>query len=339
MDKVLNFQPTSATSEESLVHTGFADKDPVELSVVIPTYKAQGCLKALYERLTAALRAIGKSYELIFVEDCGPDQSWAQLKALADADEHVSAYKLSRNFGQQMAITAGLSKARGNWTVVMDCDLQDPPELIEAIYQRALQGYDIVFTRRKQRTHSLLRLWASKIYFAIVNLFSQSHAGGSYGAFTIISAEVREAYLKFFDVNRHYLMILFWLGYDSAEIEYEQGNRYEGESSYGLYALIKLALSGVFFQTTVLLKLIVCLGFAVSSIGLAIAFWAFVQYFLHGSLPGWTSLTILVLLLGGVTLTCQGIVGLYVGEIFDQVKNRPLFVIAREYGARTNKSA
>jgi dolichol-phosphate mannosyltransferase len=312
---------------------------PVEISVVVPTYKAEGCLRALHERLSATLVAMGKTYELIFVEDCGPDNSWSVLKSLADSDERVTAYKLSKNFGQQMAITAGLSRAEGNWIVVMDCDLQDPPELIEKLYAHAKLGHDIVFAKRKQRTHSQFRRFVSRFYFAIVNALSQTHAGGDYGAFTLISREVKESYLRFSDVNRHYLMILFWLGFETSEVEYEQEERYAGKSSYSLLSLLKLATEGVFFQTTILLKLIVLLGFLVSIAGVLIAVWAAAEYFLQGALPGWTSLTVLILLLGGISLTSHGIVGLYVGEIFDQVKQRPLFVIARAHGVKSRRES
>jgi polyisoprenyl-phosphate glycosyltransferase len=336
VETTLNCQPSSMADEQLRSSSPNTTSTSIEISVVIPTYKARGCLSALHERLTTALTKIGKNHEIIFVEDGCPDDSWSKLKELADADEKVVAYKLSKNFGQQMAITAGLSKARGNWTVVMDCDLQDPPEVIERLYKRAKEGFDIVFAMRKQRTHSRMRLLASKLYFAVVNLFGQTQVGGKYGGFSIISREVKDAYLKFSDVNRHYQMILAWLGFEVSTVDYEQGDRYEGKSSYNLYALAKLAVQGVFFQTTILLKLIVFLGFLVSLIGLAIASWATFQYFTRGALPGWTSLTVLILLVGGAILICQGVLGLYVGEIFDQVKQRPLFVISREYGVKTH---
>ena len=323
--------PTVSEANQQDAH---AESPRVELSIVVPTYKAEGCLRALHERLTRALGDLGKTYELIFVEDGSPDSSWSVLMELADSDTRVSAYKLSRNFGQQMAITAGLSKAQGNWIVVMDCDLQDPPEFIEQLYERAQQGFDIVYATRKRRPHGKLRLLASKMYFAIVNLFGPVNDGGKYGSFNLFSRRVKDAFLRFSDVNRHYLMILKWLGFQSSEVEYEQSSRYHGESSYGLYELLKLAVEGVFFQTTSLLKFIVVLGLFVSFAGFLVACWAGIHYILHGGLPGWTSLTILILLLGGANLVSQGVVGLYVGEIFDQVKQRPLFIISREYSAR-----
>lgn len=339
LDSVINFQPV--VDQVQLRNPAVTDQAdvPVEISVVIPTYRAQECLLALHERLTSALKSLTDNYEIIFVEDCGPDQSWLVLTELAERDEKVLAYKLSKNFGQQMAITAGLAKANGDWTVVMDCDLQDPPELIEKLYSTAKTGFDIVFASRKQRATSPLRFFASKMYFAVLNLFQQTNTNGNYGSFTIISRKVRNAFLELSDVNRHYVMVLIWLGFESTEIEYEQADRFSGESSYNFYALLKLALEGVFFRTTILLKIIVCLGFLVSFIGVCFAIWAAVEYFIRGALPGWTSLTVSILLLSGMSLVSQGIVGLYVGEIFDQVKRRPLFIVAKECGAKVRSTS
>jgi glycosyltransferase involved in cell wall biosynthesis len=333
-DAVLNFQPGIDQLQRSEFVVDEKKPSSIEISVVIPTYRAEDCLVPLHKRLTDALSSLTDSYEIIFIEDCGPDQSWDVLTRIAKDDVNVSAYKLSKNFGQQMAITAGLSKATGNWVVVMDCDLQEPPEFIEKLYKTAQEGYDIVFASRKQRATSAGRRFASKLYFTALNVFQQTNTSGDYGAFTIISRKVRDAFLEFSDVNRHYVMILMWLGFDSTEIEYEQADRYSGESSYSLRSLVRLAIEGVFFRTTVLLKAIVCLGFVVSMIGVCFALWATIEYFTQGALPGWTSLTVAVLLLSGLSLVSQGIVGLYVGEIFDQVKRRPLFLIAKQCTSR-----
>ena len=315
--------------------TSKSDKPaPVEVSVVIPTYGSAGCLPALYERLTGVLRRLTNSYEIIFVEDCSPDLSWEILKDLAERDAHVRAFKLSRNFGQHAAITAGLAQSRGNWVVVMDCDLQDPPEDIPRLYEAALKGHDIVLARRKQRQHPPLRLLFARLYFFLLNAFARAKFNGEYGSFSIISRKVVESYLSFSDRNRHYLLILFWLGFDVGEIEYQHGRRHAGSSSYSFARLIAHALQGIFFQTTILLRLIVFTGFAVSLSGGVLVLKIIADYLIHSALPGWTSLAVLILLIGGAILMALGVVGLYVGEIFEQVKDRPLFVIAREAGAK-----
>jgi len=328
MNPVLDFQPIVATVQS--VAAEAATRPTPEISVVIATYKAEQCLNALHTRLTHVLSGLVSSYEIIFVEDCGPDNSWMVLQKISDADPNVRIARLSRNFGQQMAITAGLSRARGNWIVVMDCDLQDPPEDIPRLYAEAQNGHQIVLARRKERKHSVFRQLTNKLYFRLLSWFSGASITGQHGSFSIISRQVRDAFMQFSESNRHYLLILFWLGFDWVSIEYDHGERYAGESSYSLIALIKHAISGVFFQTTVLLKLILTLGFVVSGMAVLVAIETIIHYMVHGALPGWSSLTVLLLSLGGCILVCQGITGLYLGEIFNEIKRRPLYLIAQE---------
>ncbi len=302
----------------------------IDFSVVIPVYGSVDSLPVLHQRLTAVLSSLTESYEIIFVEDCGPDRSWDVLVELAQDDEKVRAFKLSRNFGQHVAITAGLAQARGKWVIVMDCDLQDPPEEIPRLYEKALEGHEIVLAKRKQRQHSQFRLLGAKLYFAALNTFARAKFNGEYGSFSLISRKVVDAYLAFSERNRHYLLILFWLGFDVAEIEYQHGKLHAGSSSYSLARLIAHALQGIFFQTTILLRLIVFTGFGVSLFGVLWAVQITLTCILHSALPGWTSLAVLILVVGGMILMALGVVGLYVGEIFEQVKDRPLYVIAKE---------
>lgn len=329
MNPVLDFQPVATVPAAASVTDSSARKAP-EISVVIATYGAEQCLTALHNRLTAVLSKLVPSYEIIFVEDCSPDDSWPILKEISAGDANVRLLKLSRNFGQQMAITAGLSKARGNWVVVMDCDLQDPPEDIPTLYAEALKGHQIVLARRTERKHSPFRRFTNKLYFSLLSWFSNAQMSGEYGSFSIISRAVRNAFLQFSETNRHYILILFWLGFEWKSVDYAHGERYAGDSSYSLMMLIKHAMAGMFFQTTVLLRLILTAGFVVSALGVLVAIWTVVQYFMNGALPGWSSLTVLVLVLGGCILVCQGITGLYIGEVFNEVKRRPLFLIAEE---------
>lgn len=302
----------------------------VELTVVVPFYNSANTVAPMYERLTACLSKITPDYEIVCIEDCGKDDSWNRLLELAKKDSRVRVFKMSRNFGQHAAITAGLSVGRGRWTAVMDCDLQDPPEYIAKFYEKAQEGYDIVLGKRLERQHSVFRKVAASVYAAMLRFFAQPSFTGQYGSFSLLSRTVVDAYLKFSDRNRHYLLILLWLGFNRTDVDYQQAERVGSKSSYSLSRLIMHALQGVFFQTTVLLQLIVGLGFAASAAGLFIAAWQVYNYFVHSSLEGWTSLVVLILLMGGAILICLGIVGLYIGQIFEQVKERPLFVFARE---------
>jgi glycosyltransferase involved in cell wall biosynthesis len=302
----------------------------LDLSVVLPVYRCAECIQPLHARLTATLRTLGLSYELIFVDDRSPDGAWQILRELAGGDPQVRAVRLSRNFGQQAAITAGIDASRGAWTVVMDCDLQDPPEVIADLYAKAQQGFDIVLARRKEKKHPFFRLLAARLYFTFLRLFLGVHISGEYGSFSIIAAKVRESFLRVPDRDRHYLPILLWLGFNRATVDYEHGERHAGGSSYSLRALVRLAVEGVFFQTATLLKWIVYFGFCVALAGALLAIALIALAIVVNPPPGWTSLAVLILLVGGFIIVSTGVTGLYIGKIFQQVKNRPLFLIDEE---------
>ena len=298
-----------------------------DLSVVIPVYLAEACLQALHERLIVVLQSLGLSYEIIFIEDHGPDNSWAVLVGLAERDPQVRCYQLSRNFGQHAAITAGLSQSLGSYVVVMDCDLQDPPEAIPQLVHQAKAGNDVVLAKRKEKQHSFFRRLSASLYFRLMNQLTRQNLNGKYGSFSLISRKVVNAFLRVGDVNRHYLFIVQWLGFATTDIEYVHAERYSGESSYTLKKLIQHALQGLFFQTTVLLHWIVYLGFASAIAGILVAIFLIYQYMLHAGLPGWTSLAVLILVMSGLILICIGVVGSYLGKIFEQVQGRPVFII------------
>jgi polyisoprenyl-phosphate glycosyltransferase len=299
----------------------------IELSVVIPVYGCRSCLADLYTRLKAVLDQVAPEHEIILVDDRSPDGSWERLRDMAERDLSIKALRLSRNFGQHAAITAGLAESRGQWVVVMDCDLQDPPEEIPQLYKKACEGFDIVFARRKQKKHSLYRRLAARAFFRIINFFNETNIHGEHGSFSILSRHVVEAFLKLQDRDRHYLFILHWLGFNAIDVEYEHAARHSGESSYSMRSLLKHAFNGVFFQTTSLLRWIVYAGFWISLSGVALTLYFIFLYFAYAIYPGWTSLAVLILLIGGFIISSTGIAGLYIGKIFEQVKGRPLYVI------------
>ncbi len=299
----------------------------VEISVVVPVYRCLECLRALYERLTAELRIFDGSYELVFVDDRSPDGSWRTLRELAVHDGHVKAVRLSRNFGQHAAITAGLSETTGRWVVVMDCDLQDRPEEIPRLYAKACEGFDIVFARRVGRRHPWMRRAASATYFRVLNALLGTDLSSEFGNFSIISARVRDEFLGFKDKDRHFLMILHWLGFEHTEIDIRHDERFAGESAYSFSMLVRFAIDGLFFQTTTLLRWIVYAGFGVSILGAVLAVLLVIRYFVGHTYPGWTSLGVIILVLSGFIISSTGVTGLYIGKIFNQVKDRPLYVI------------
>lgn len=299
------------------------------LSVVVPVYGCQPCLEHLHERLSAVLSEIGVSYEVVLVDDRSEDGSWPTIELLAEHDAAVRGVLLSRNFGQHAAITAGLRYARGEWVAVMDCDLQDPPEELPRLFEKALEGHDIVFGRRSRKPTGLIRGLLGRLYFGGIRVFAGVQLDGQYGTFSVISRKARDAFLTFRDQDRHYMMILTWLKFDTASVDYTPAERYRGHSSYSLSKLLDHALDGVFFQTTVLLRWIVYMGFGLAALGVLLALRVVYARVVGTVFPGWTSIVAGGLFIGGFIILSTGITGLYIGKVFDQVRSRPVFVVDR----------
>jgi glycosyltransferase involved in cell wall biosynthesis len=311
----------------------------VQLSVVVPVYACAGCLDALHERLTRSVAEITDSYELVLVDDRSLDDGWSVLQRLARADGHVRALRLSRNFGQDAAITAGLTHARGDWAVVMDCDLQEAPEDIPRLWAAAGEGFDVVRTTRRGWHHSWFRRSTSRLYR---RLTLETDVRPDYSNLSLMSRRVLDAFLQLRDRDREYMIALDWLGFDSTTIEIEHHQRHAGESGYTLGRLVRVALDGMFFRSTVLLRVVVLVGFAIAMVGVLVAGFEVVDYFAEpaDSVPGYTSLAVLLLVLAGFIIVSVGVVGLYVGRIFEQVKDRPLFLIdARAEGPKSELEA
>jgi glycosyltransferase involved in cell wall biosynthesis len=305
---------------------GAEQLDEVQLSVVVPVYGCAGCLDVLHQRLTRSVSEVTDRYELVFIDDRSLDDGWGVLQRLARSDDHVRAFRLSRNFGQHASITAGLAQARGRWAVVMDCDLQESPEDIPRLWAAAREGYEVVRTIRRGRRHPPLKRWASRIYR---RLTLETDVRADYSTLSLISRRVIDAFLRLRDQDREYMIALDWLGFDATAIEIEHAERHEGHTGYTLGRLIRVALDGMFFRSTVLLRLVVLVGFLVALVGIVLATFEVVDHFVEPdqSVAGYTSLAVLVLLLAGFIIVSVGVVGLYVGRIFEQVKDRPLFLI------------
>lgn len=307
--------------------------ESVQLSVVVPVYGCAGCLLALHDRLTCALIEITSDYELVFVDDRSVDGGWQVLEHLARTDAHVRAFRLSRNFGQDAAITAGLFKSRGSWVVVMDCDLQEAPEDIPRLWAAAGGRYEIVRTVRREWSHSTLRRASSRLYR---RLMLDTDRESDRSNLSLLSRRVVDAFLQLRDRDREYTIALDWLGFDSTSIEIQHHERHDGHSGYTLRRLLAAAVDGMFFRTTVLLRLVVLSGFVLAGLGMAAAIFEIADYFLEPekTVPGYTSMAVLLLVLAGFIIVAIGVVGLYVGRIFEQVKNRPLYLIEAELDDR-----
>ncbi len=306
---------------EDFVHTR------IDLSVVVPVYGCVMSLIALHHRLTASLSLLNIEYEIVFIDDRAEDGAWDIMCQFAQTDRHFVACRMSRNVGQQLAITAGLEQCRGAYAIVMDCDLQDPPEIIGTLLEKARAGADIVYARRKTDYQAPTRMIFNRVYFRLLGLISGQQTDGDLGSFSCISRRVIDAFLKFRERDRHYLMILRQLGYNTASIDYARAERELSQSSYTLGKLIAHAMSGLFFTTTRLLHWVIYMGFSIAALGIFTALVVTLRWFIAGAAPGWTSLIVLQLILGGVITLSVGITGLYVGKIFEASQNRPLFFI------------
>lgn len=300
----------------------------VHISVVSPVYGCCESLTQLYERLKETLSTITEDFEIILVNDSSPDDSWHVIMELAENDKRVKGINLSRNFGQHYAITAGLDYAQGNWVVVMDCDLQDKPEEIVKLYNKALEGNDIVFGRRYQRQDNIFRKSVSNLYRKIFDYFTEVRTDNSIANYSIISKVVVSKIRQLKEQNRSYPIFVNWLGFKRAEINIEHSEREFGKSSYTFKKLIILAVDCIVSQSNKPLRLSIQFGFLLSFFSMLYACWLVFRYFAFGiSVEGWTSVMVSMYLLAGLLFCNLGFLGLYIGKIFNEVKNRPLYVI------------
>jgi len=299
-----------------------------KISVVSPVYGCRDSLSDLYTRLRDALSQISEDFEIIFVNDASPDNAWETIKLLASQDTRVKGINLSRNFGQHKAIAAGLNQAKGDWVVVMDCDLQDQPEEIIKLYHKAQEGYDAVFGQRIGRQHSRRKRWASRAFIAVYDYLSDSKTDPTIGNFSIISRKVVDALKELKEQHHPYTFFVIWLGFKRTNIEIEHAKREIGESSYNFKRLIQLAMDNIVSQSNKLLQMSIKFGFAMASFSAFYAFYLVMKYFFTDEVvPGWTSVMVSIYFIGGLLFANLGLIGLYIGKIFDETKNRPLYII------------
>jgi len=298
------------------------------LSIVSPVYASAEIVAPLVERIVAAVAPLTADFEIVLVEDGSPDDSWAQIVAVAQSEPRVYGLRLSRNFGQHAAITAGLAHARGNYVVVMDCDLQDDPAYIPVLLGKSREGFDIVLTRKANRRHAWHRNLAARGFAAVFNLLSGHRpADPQVGGYSILSREVVDAFLQVHDVHRHYLLILGWLGFRTAIVPVEHHPRHSGCSTYTFRRLARHALEGITSQSTLLLKFAIGIGFTYFCAAVIGAAYLCIRYFLHHYLAGWASTVVLLLASTGLILMAIGILGIYIGNIFEQVRRRPIYLV------------
>jgi dolichol-phosphate mannosyltransferase len=300
----------------------------MDISVVIPVYGCRACLEELHQRLSAALAAITPSYEIVLVNDACPQNSWEVIKEIALKDPRVKGIDLSRNFGQIRAITAGLQYATGDWVVVMDCDLQDRPEEIQKLYNKAKEGYDVVFTRRTARRDPFLKRLSSRVFHRVYGFFTDGAFDASIANFSISRRVVVDNYRRMGDQNRAFVLFIKWMGFKSAAVDVDHAQRAAGKSGYTLRKQLRMALEIITTQSNKPLILSIQVGFAMSALAFLYGSYMIARYFIYGiSAQGWTSTIVSIYFVGGIILAQLGILGLYIGYIFNQTKGRPLFIV------------
>jgi dolichol-phosphate mannosyltransferase len=301
------------------------------LSVVIPVYNEDSLIEELIKRVITNIELITKDFEVIIVDDGSIDGTWNLIENEAKAESRVKGIKFSRNFGHHYAITAGLHNAKGAWVVVMDGDLQDRPEVIPDLYDKARLGFDVVFVSRQNRPEKLYYRIAQKIFYKVLRNLSGIDFDSRQANFSIISNKVVRAFVNFPENKRFYGSTIKWLGFSRSFILADHGSRHSGKSSYTIRKRIRLALDIILSFSERPLKFAITLGLLMSISSFIVSAWIIYGSFMWGfTVTGWPSLMAAILFSTGMILVVIGIAGIYIGEIFKQVKNRPLYIIDKK---------
>lgn len=302
-------------------------------SAVIPCYNEEESLPALHERLTKVLSGLGMTYEIVLVDDGSRDRTADTIAALSGRDPHVVGVLLSRNFGHQICLTAGLDHARGELVAMMDADLQDPPELLPEMIAKIEEGFDVVYAQRKRREgESAFKLATAALFYRILRRIVKIDIPLDTGDFRVIRRGALDAVLSMRERNRFLRGMFSWVGFRQAGVLYDRAARHAGETKYPLGKMLRFAMDGITSFSFFPLQAATGLGFLFA--GLALLYGARVFYvWLRGdTVQGWASTVLVVLLMGAVQLITLGIVGEYVGRIFDEARQRPLYFVRRVTG-------
>jgi dolichol-phosphate mannosyltransferase len=306
------------------------------ISVVSPVYRAEGLVQPLIERIRHTLESRGLEYEIVLVEDCSPDRSWDRIVSQSKLHPNIRAARLSRNFGQHYAISAGLRLARGTWIVVMDCDLQDQPEEIPKMLEAALSGHDVVLGRRAIRRDSLAKRMSSKMFYGVLGYLTGVPQDPAVANFGVYHRKVIDAVNSMPETIRYFPTMVRWTGFRATSVDIAHAPRLEGKTSYNFRRLLRLAVDICLVNSEKPLRLVVFTGFAVSAVGFCFAAYTAVKA-LQGEIAviGYASVIVSLWILAGLIIVLIGIVGLYVGKCFEVVKQRPPFIIAETLGVGT----
>jgi dolichol-phosphate mannosyltransferase len=302
-----------------------------KISVVSPVYQAAPIVPRLVSEVSSALGDLTDSFEIILVDDRSRDDSWNAIKQECKKSPRVKGLRLSRNFGQHSAITAGLGLAKGDWIVVMDCDLQDRPDQIQTLYHKALEGYDIVLARRRARRDSRLKRFYSRAFYSVFSYLTETTQDAAIANFGIYHKKVIEAVLGMDDNIRYFPAMVQWVGFQSTRVDVEHSSRAQGESTYNLRKLLRLAVNNIISFSDKPLRLVAQGGLILSAVSFVTGLFYLAGYLLGViKVVGYTSLIISIWLTAGINIFLLGLVGIYVGKAFEKVKGRPIYIVDEE---------
>ena len=301
------------------------------ISIVSPDYRAEKILPILVSEINLVMERIGEDYEIILVDDRSPDNSWEVMNVLSSQNPKIKSIRLSRNFGQHSAIFAGLTRAKGDWVVVMDCDMQDQPKEIAKLYKKALEGYDIVLGQRENRKDKFLKKLTSRLFYKVFNYLSGANFDNNVANFGIYHQKTIKSILDMKDYVKFFSLFINWIGFKSISIPIEHGEREEGKSTYSVGRLFKQAFNVIISFSDKPLRLFINFGLSISVLSFIVGIY-YLYLALTGKIaqPGFSSLILSIWFLSGIIISGIGIVGVYLGKTFDQAKGRPTFIIDEE---------
>ncbi len=302
--------------------------DVPDISIVVPVYGSDGTLDPLYKRVVATVEKIPASFELVLVDDCGPGNSWEIINKMARNDPRVTGIKLSRNFGQHKAIMAGVDIARGNWLVIMDCDLQDRPEEIARLWAKAQEGNDVVAGRRVKRQDGFFKCFSSRLFHWFFGFMTNRRSDAAQSNFGIYSRKVVDTVKTLLEYPGIFPFLVRQAGFEVITIEIEHGRRTEGKSSYTLGRKLSLAIDIIFYYSNKPLRMFIHFWLLMALTIFCCGTWCFTRHFLFDYISAdWISVMFSLFFLSGILVLVTGIRGVYIGRFSNQVKERPLYVV------------
>jgi dolichol-phosphate mannosyltransferase len=300
-----------------------------EFSIIIPIYNEQENIHKLYDRLKSVMNGMNVSHEFVFVNDGSRDRSMIFIKELATKDNSVHYINLSRNFGHQIAVTAGIDNVRGKAIVIIDADLQDPPELIAEMYAKMKEGFEVVYAKRKSRKgESVLKKITAKWFYRILASITSIDIPVDTGDFRLMDKKIVDVLRSMPEQQKFLRGQISWIGFNQTYVEYNRDERHGGETGYTYKKMLRFALDGITSFSNLPLKFATAAGFVVSGITFIVILYALYARFISKDfVPGWTSLILAVLFIGGVQLITIGIIGEYISRLSANVRNRPLYIM------------